>query len=249
VIVLAGALIVGLFIGLVGIGGVFLPPLLVASGSTLETAIGTSLFTFAISGIVATVIYASRGGVDWRGAIITSMGSIVGGLLGARLSAHLPELVVMVCFTAFLFFAGISALFTRRAENGEPSPARPLSVWLLLACGLLVGTGSGLTGVGGPAILVPLLLLLRVPVSVAVGISQPNQIAASAAGAFGHLLYGQVNVQLALLLSLITGCGVAAGALLHSRFNTSALRKLVAASVIVLGLWLSGQIALHVRGS
>lgn len=242
-----GALVVGLFIGLVGIGGVFLPPLLVASGSTLESAIGTSLLTFALSGIVATVIYGRRGGIDWRGALLTSAGSIVGGLLGARLGQYLPSTVVLACFTAFLLFAGVSALAKRRDAGVRADGDVRLNSWVLLACGLFVGVGSGLTGVGGPAILVPLLLVLRVPVSVAVGISQPNQIAASAAGAVGHLLFGHLDLHLALILGAVTAAGVAAGSILHTRFHTDVLRRVVALMAIALGIWLTGQIVLHTR--
>jgi uncharacterized membrane protein YfcA len=92
--VLSGTGAIGVSIGLVGIGGVFLIPLLVWSGLPLETAIGTSLVTFTVTGVIATVIYAQGGAVDWRATLLTSAGSLVSGTLGAKLSTVLPGRIV-----------------------------------------------------------------------------------------------------------------------------------------------------------
>jgi len=250
VIVAAGALIVGLSIGLVGIGGVFLIPILVAAGRTLEEAIGTSLLTFTVTGIVATAIYARRGGIDWRLAAYTSAGSIIGGPVGARLSVALPPAVVSSCFAAFLIVTGVSALRRRPATSTKASCAGPLAMSSrsLFGCGVAVGIGSGLTGVGGPALLVPMLLLLNVPASIAIGISQPNQIAASASGAAGHLIFGHVDIRLAAELSVAAGIGVVVGAWAHARIGAAALRRAVATACIALGSWTIGEIVRKAEG-
>ena len=233
---------IGIAIGLVGIGGVFLVPLLVATGRPLESAIGTSLETFTATGIVATAIYGRRGAIDWRSAALTSAGSIVGGPFGAKLSVWLPEIAVSACFAAFLIVTGATTLVRPSVVESQRLGRAKLGWPGLVTCGVTVGVGSGLTGVGGPAILVPLLLLLKVPAGIAIGISQPNAIAASASGAFGHLAFGRVDLPLAALLSLCAGLGVAFGAAIHSWFNAEALRKSVGIACIILGLWLSGNL-------
>ena len=243
-----GACIIGVCIGLVGIGGVFLVPLLVATGLPLEDAIGTSLVTFTVTGIVATAIYGRRSGIDWRSAMLTSAGSIVGGPIGAKFSVWLPEIAVRACFAAFLMVTGATTLL-RRSGSELTGLERPQIGWpALVACGTVVGVGSGLTGVGGPAFLVPLLLLLKVPSSAAIGISQPNAIAASASGALGHLVFGRINLPLAALLSIAAGSGVTLGDALHKRFSGDALRKIVGVACIVFALWLSGQLLHRLRG-
>ena len=197
--------------------------------------------TFTVTGFIATVIFARRSAIDWRSAIYTSIGSVAGGPVGAKLSVLLPAIVVAGVFAVFLIGTGVTTLARKSRETERPSGARVR--WpALVVCGLAVGIGSGITGVGGPAILVPLLLLLKFPTSVAVGISQPNAIAASASGALGHLAFGRVDGVLAALLSVLAGAGVAFGAIVHAKFSADVLRKIVGAACIALGLWLSGQL-------
>jgi uncharacterized membrane protein YfcA len=228
-------------IGIVGIGGIFLIPLLVYSGVAQENAIGTSLVTFTVTGLIATIVFARRSAIDWRSASLTSLGSVVGGPLGAKLSVALPAMAVAACFACFLIGTGVTALARKTVER-DPSAAPHVGWPALVLCGLAVGVGSGLTGVGGPAILVPLLLLLDYPASVAVGISQPNAIVASASGALGHLAFGRIDGVLAATLSLVAGVGVAFGAVIHAKFRADVLRNFVGTACIALGLWLSGQL-------
>lgn len=241
-----GALFVGVSIGLVGIGGIFLIPILTAAGVGLEEAIGVSLVTFTVTGIVATAIYGRRGAIDWRSTVLTSLGSLAGGPFGAKLSVWLPEIVVSGCFAAFLLITGVTAIARRGAAAGGAGPA---IAWpILVLCGLVVGVGSGLTGVGGPALLVPLLLLLKFPSGAAIAISQPNAIAASASGALGHLAFGRIDFGLAAALCVVAGTGVAAGAAVHRRVGAATLRRVVGAACIVLGIWLSGKLLQRLPG-
>jgi hypothetical protein len=239
--VLAGTSAVGVSIGLVGIGGIFLIPLLVWFGLPLETAIGTSLLTFTVAGVVATIVYAMHGAIDWRAALITSAGSLVSGAFGAKLSAMLPDRIVTACFAAFLLLTGLFALFGRRFF-GRAVNARPLSVTTLIICGILTGIGSGLTGVGGPALLVPLLLLVGASPAVAVAISQPNAIFSAASGATGHILLGHVDFHLAAYLSVFCAIGVVAGAIAYRYVSAERLRTIVGVAVLGLAVWLIGKL-------
>jgi uncharacterized membrane protein YfcA len=232
-----GAIAVGCSIGLLGIGGVFLIPLLVAANYPLDTAIGTALCAFIVTGVVSTIIFARRGVIDWHGAAWTSIGSVVGGPIGARVEAWLPQRAVAGTFAAMLIAVGILALVRREPADGSARVGR-ISPAILVPSGLVVGIGSGLTGIGGPALLVPLLLLLRVPAGAAVALSQPNQIAASAGGALGHVLFGHVDGTLAVTLCITAGAGAALGAAVHGRVPAQMLRRLVGAACIVLGSWL-----------
>ena len=236
----AGTSAIGVSIGLVGIGGIFLIPLLVWSGFSLETAIGTSLLTFTVTGVVATIVYMMHGVIDWRAALITSAGSLASGAFGAKLGTMLPDRVVTACFAAFLLLTGLFALFGRRLF--AHASQRPLRATTLVLCGVIAGAGSGLTGVGGAAVLIPLLLLAGVSPPVAVAISQPNSIFASASGAAGHVLFGHVDFRLAAYLALFCGTGVIVGAIVHRRVSAEHLRTLVGVAVLCLAVWLIGKL-------
>ena len=77
---------------------------------------------------------------------------------------------------------------------------------LFIAEGLFVGgaTGfiSGLLGVGGGFILVPLLTLVGVPIHTAIGTSLAFIVCASMAGLVQHLRQGSIDLILALILGL-----------------------------------------------
>lgn len=241
VAVFAGTGAIGISIGLVGIGGVFLIPLLVWFGLPLETAIGTSLMTFTVTGIIATAIYAAHGAIDWRAALLTAAGSVVSGVLSAKLSTVLPERVVTACFAFFLLVTGIFALLGPRLARARPAAGR-LSATTLVACGVVAGIGSGLTGIGGNAVLVPLMLLLGASPAWAVAVSQPNSIFSSASGAAGHIAFGHVNFGLAAYLVVFGGLGVVIGAFVHRRVSADGLRALIGVAALLLAFWLIGKL-------
>ncbi|MHB8619679.1 MAG: sulfite exporter TauE/SafE family protein [Chloroflexota bacterium] len=240
VLIAVGAVLVGLFIGLVGIGGVFLVPLLVfASGMPIEEAIGTSLLTFVFTAIVATIIYVRNGNVDWRMALIASAGSVVFGLIGARVSVALPAVAVKAIFAAFLLFVGANTLLGERFNSREQKfrPPEEFGNATIAGWGAIAGFGSGLVGVGGPAILVPLLMYVRVPMQLAVGVSQVDQIAAAASGAAGHLLFGHVDLRLAAVLTVLEVTGAILGAVVSQRMNPARLRSIAAGFCLAVGIW------------
>jgi len=246
VVVLAGASAVGVSIGLVGIGGIFLIPLLVWFGLPLETAIGTALLTFTVAGIIATIVYTMHGAIDWRAALLTSCGSVASGAFGAKLGTMLPDRIVTACFAAFLLLTGLFALFGRKLFAHPGS--RRLSATTLVLCGVATGVGSGLTGVGGPALLVPLLLLVGASPAVAVAVSQPNAIFSAASGAAGHILFGHVDFRLAAYLAVFCGLGVVVGAVIYRYVSAERLRTIVGVAVLCLAVWLIGKLLLAGEG-
>jgi hypothetical protein len=87
-IVLEG-LVVGLVTGLVGAGGGFLvvPALALLGGLPMPLAVGTSLVVIAMKSFAGLAGYLSSVHIDWRLAIGVTVAALVGGLIGARLTA------------------------------------------------------------------------------------------------------------------------------------------------------------------
>ncbi|MGH7715541.1 MAG: sulfite exporter TauE/SafE family protein [Vulcanimicrobiaceae bacterium] len=247
-VIFAGTSAIGVSIGLVGIGGIFLIPLLVWRGIPLETAIGTSLVTFTVAAIVATIVYAMHGSIDWRAALIASAGSLPSGVFGAKLGTMLPDRVVTACFAVFLLLTGLFALFGRRMFAHTSGTSRRLSAVTLVILGVLTGVGSGLTGAGGSALLIPMLLLAGASPAVAVAISQVNGIFSAASGAAGHVMFGHVDFHLAEYLSIFCSIGVVAGALIYRRVSPERLRTFVGVTVLGLAIWLIGKLLVAGEG-
>ena len=87
-IVLEG-LVVGLVTGLVGAGGGFLvvPALALLGGLPMPVAVGTSLVVIAMKSFAGLAGYLSSVHIDWPLAIAVTAAALVGGLIGARLTA------------------------------------------------------------------------------------------------------------------------------------------------------------------
>ena len=229
------ALAVGFSIGVIGTGGIFLLPVLAfVVGLPVETAIGTALVSFVFTGVVATLFYARRGRIDWPVAGWISLGSAIAGPFGARLSVALPGSVVKCMLAAFLIAVGFITLLRPQRHDVQPVLRHPA---MLAVYGAFVGFGAGLTGVGGPAILVPLLMIVGFPAGAAVAASQPNAIVASFAGAAGHALFGRIDWPLALFVSAFQVTGAIAGSEVGSRLNVARLRSLAALASIIAGVW------------
>jgi uncharacterized membrane protein YfcA len=104
----------------------------------------------------------------------------------------------------------------------------------LAAVGTVAGLFSGLFGVGGGVVIVPLLAYaMEFPTRVAAATSLAAiAVLAATTGAF-QLLYGNADVGEAALVGLPAVAGVVAGTALQQRLATRTLRLAFAALLIV----------------
>ncbi len=82
-------LVVGLVTGLIGAGGGFLivPALALLGGLTMPVAVGTSLMVIAMNSFTGFAGYLASVQIDWAVAGAVTAAALVGGLIGARLTA------------------------------------------------------------------------------------------------------------------------------------------------------------------
>ncbi len=104
----------GLLSGLLGIGGgvVMVPGFTQIAGFPLKRAIATSLACVGILAVPGTITHALLGNIDWRFALLLTVGMIPGARLGAALTIRAEDrrlrLVVgaLLGVTAVLYAAG-----------------------------------------------------------------------------------------------------------------------------------------------
>jgi uncharacterized protein len=241
VLVLAAALVMGVLIGCVGIGGVLLPPVLVyLGGFGFHAAAATSTWAFLFCGVAGTLSYSGRRTIDWRMAAWLGVGVVPTAFAGALANAALPEGLLMAILAALMVLTGADALLRSPDNVGR---TRRLGAPALLAIGAFVGFGSALTGTGGAVLLVPILLLLRTPVLASVGAAQVVALPIVGFSTAGYVLYGSVHFALGTVAGLVGAVGVVIGARIAHAAPATALRRVVATALLCVGLLIAAQTA------
>jgi uncharacterized membrane protein YfcA len=232
-LVAAAALAAGLLVGLTGIGGVILVPVLTGvAGLPLERAIAACMLGFFFSSVYAAFIHLRRARLAWPPVIALSLAAAAGAALGAATLSFLPGVGVRLFIAALALASGLQALIAPRVP-GTQAPAPPLLAFL----GLVVGYGSAISGTGGPVMLIPILLFLRTPVNaaIALGVASGLPITLAASAVYGAA--GRIDYALASTLIVFLLAGVYAGAKLLHRLSSRALVVAVAWTLVGVGLW------------
>jgi uncharacterized membrane protein YfcA len=116
----------------------------------------------------------------------------------------------------------------------------PASLWRLGAIATAAGAFSGLFGVGGGTIIVPLLVLwFGYGQKEATGTSLAAIFIIGVLGAMGHALYGNVHLWKGVLIAIPAVAGVVAGTALQQRVSERA----VAGAFVVLLLLSAAVVA------
>ena len=234
--IIALALVSGLLIGCIGIGGVLLVPTLSLLDIDVHQAIGASMFSFIFSGAIGVWLYTREGSIDWASAVWLCGGATPGALAGSVISSHINASILLVLVGATVIFAGWQVLLRQASIRERPRRGLPQS--MLLAIGIIVGLGSALTGTGGPVLLVPLLIWLGLPAITSVGLSQAIQVPIAEMASVGNLWTGNVDLGLGALLSIGIVIGSTIGARMAHALPTFVLARAVAIALVLTGLLL-----------
>ncbi len=237
-------LAVGVLIGGVGIGGVLLVPSLKYLGNVpFHSAIPACLFAYILTGAVGVFIYARKGTINWSMAVWVCIGALPGAFLGAYLLPQISAMALEIGMAILLLGSGIHSL-----TNPSPKPITPTTVSAipLLMFGFVSGIGSALSGTGGPLVLIPLLIWNKIPVLVAIGLSQAIQIPIALTATAGNLYYAEVDFVLAGTLAVILAIGAALGGKFVHHIPVETTKKLVAWLLIGVGMMMLGVMMLGV---
>lgn len=155
----------GLLSGLFGIGGgvVLIPLLALALGLDQHQAQGVALAAMLLPNGLPAVLYLRQVGmlIHWNLVIALTAGFLPAIWLGAQIANHLPEMPLRLGFACMLLALAGRTLLLRRRSGPRRASAAPLALdraWLPgLVIGALGGVASGLLGIGGGIIMVPLM--------------------------------------------------------------------------------------------
>lgn len=245
---------VGMLAGLTGVGGgVFLVPLLVGVlYLSQHEAHGTSLAVIFPLALAGAIMYGVMGHFKWDLFLLLSFGGVIGAFSGARVTTYLPERRLQWFFGLFLICVGILMVLTRSADSavGAAHDIRAWQYFEFVIAGLVAGFLSGILGVGGGVVLIPMMVLIAgVDQHTAQGISLAVIAIITFFGAFAHFRQKNVRVKVAWLLvpSAVIYCLI--GTIVAGHVNGNILRDIVGIVIVIVGVltvfrdWRSGGMA------
>lgn len=194
----------GFLSGLFGVGGgiLIVPGLVLIARMQQRLAHGTSLAAIvpiAGSGVVG---YLLDDKVDGAAALSIAAGAMLGAVVGTRALHVLPQRTLRLAFAVILLATAARLL----VHEGTPPGRGDLDVAMIsgfVALGLLSGILSGLLGVGGGIIMVPVMILgFDIPSVVAKGTSLLVIIPTSIVGTWRNVRNGNARLDTAAAIGL-----------------------------------------------
>jgi uncharacterized membrane protein YfcA len=247
-------------------GGVFLVPIFTLFfGVDQKLAIGASAIAVATNSVVGSTVHLQSRFTNLRLAMILQVTTAFGALIGAIVGVWAPERALNVIFAMLLLYAAISMAVKRSApvpetenlpdphglagEFVDPASRRlvryvPQRLRVGLSVSGLAGALSGMLGVGGGVIQVPLMnVLMSIPMKAAAGTSSFMVGVTSVATA--SVYYSNKKVDPTIVVPAMVGIflGSQAGSRLTRRVPTQRLTLLFVLILVYLGLSLASKAA------
>ncbi|MDB5191650.1 MAG: sulfite exporter TauE/SafE family protein [Segetibacter sp.] len=129
ILILVG-LAAGMLSGLVGVGGgiIIVPALVYFLAFNQKDAQGASLGILLLPvGILAAMNYYKEGHIDIKTVIFVSLGFIIGGFFGSKISLGLPDEKVKKIFAIVLMLVAIKMLFFDTKTRPHPIEGKPVT--------------------------------------------------------------------------------------------------------------------------
>jgi uncharacterized membrane protein YfcA len=250
IILLVIGLLAGVLSGLFGIGGgVFIVPALVtALGFSLHEAAGTSLAALLLPvGLFAAITFGKARLLDLRGSTMIALGLMTGVYVGAKLAIFMQADYLKFLYGIFLIFVSyryIDPINLIKMWMGKKIPVydenfvKSVKWYKTFLLGLAAGVLSGLFGIGGGVIIVPVLVSLfhydqRVAAGTSLGalllpVGLPGVLVFFKAGAFS--IFKAAPVALGLFIGAFFGAHIAV------RVPSRHLKRAYGVFLLIIGL-------------
>ena len=244
---------VGLLVGLTGVGGgsLMTPLLILLFGMHPAAAVGTDLLYAAATKCAGSVVHGFNRTVDWRVVRRLAAGSVPMTIVSISVLSYLDingpgtrQLIGWVLAFALLLTA-VTLIFRNRivaryAPIMGALPPNRIAVLTVIVGGVL-GVLVSISSVGAGAIGVTALVLLypTLPTARIVGSDIVHAVPLTLVAGVGHWFLGSVDWQVFTALILGSVPGILIGSYAASRFPETALRVVLALTLLAVAAKLS----------
>jgi uncharacterized membrane protein YfcA len=219
----------GVMSGIFGVGGAVLStPAIRALGCSAALAVGTTLPSIFPGAVAGFLRYRHQDIIDWAVVRAAVPAGMVGSVVGAQIAHLLPGdgHPLMILTAVLLVVSAVSLIRQREARPGDPvAPPRTRPGLRAGGAGSAAGLMSGLLGIGGGVIMVPLFRAqLGLPMRRAIATSLTCVGLLALPGTLIHSLNGAIDWRFALWLSIGVVPGARLGAGIAMRTGERRLR-------------------------
>lgn len=250
-----GAGLLGGFVGL-ALGTIRLPALLLL-GVAAPTAGGTNILVSSLASLTGALRHLREGRVNTRIVLVMGVPAFIGAFIGGFASDIVPEDVLLVAAGVLVFWQGVEFLAGARflprpaSRSGDGDGAQAGEVGGIFSrnrmlaeggVGLSVGLLGGAVGLILGSIRLPALIrILKVDPRIAAGTNLFIGFMMGAVGWVGHVVQGQVDYFLLLLMGPAAMVGSYYGARLTGRVSLDRLIMTMAVVLLAVGVLLIAQ--------
>ncbi len=230
------ASIIGPMIG-VGGGFVIVPVLTLLIGIPMHQAIAISLISIASSTLTASARYSRSGLIDFKTGASMEAFTVSGALLGARFSLMLEEGILKTVFGIFLIYVAYKMIKgqSRSEKIWKGSP----NLFAGYFGSFLAGIASGLLGIGGGVLKMPILVLLfGLPTKVAIATSVFMISITSASAVMVYYLKEVLNPTLAMIGIFSAGIGARIGSAIALKIRPEYLRRIFGLMMLTFSIFM-----------
>ena len=217
-------------------------------------AVGVSSIIMIFTGLSSTLTFMKHKTVDYKAGLIFFIGSAPGGIIGAHVNKILDIdsfslyfgffmiliaviLVIKDYVKPLMFKKGKGKIIKTFYGNNGNEITYGYHPFIAVLITFIVGFCSGLFGVSGGAIMVPVMILLFFfPPHVAVATSMFMVFLSSITNSITHISLGNVNW--IYTLALIPGAwfGAKFGALINTRLKSHSIEYILKIVLILIGI-------------
>jgi uncharacterized membrane protein YfcA len=220
--------IAGVLSGLFGVGGgiITTPAVNAMLGGTPIQAIATPLPVILPTSIVGAYTYAKAQEVSFRAVRLAAGPGIVGAILGAWLTELVNTHLLLVITAGLIVVTSLQVIRGRAPKT--PWEKGKTAGWKFGVVGGAAGLVSGLLGVGGGIVMVPVFTAwIGMPLKRALGTSLAIIAVLVVPGTIVHALLGNIDWAIFLVLTL----GVVPGARIGARLALGARERTLRVAV------------------
>ena len=231
-------ILAGILGSMVGLGGgiIMVPALTILLGVDIKNAISASLISLVATSVIAVSAFAKKQLVHFKLGLILESTTILGSFAGSYIGVYLDSKILMILFASLMVVAALMLLRNLKTDSddvvydskvsddkerffditgkyfsehsNESLPFKVKRVPFIIGFSTFAGAISGMLGVGGGIIKVPMIHLIGgVPIKVASATSSFMIGFTGLAGAIVYFVHGQFDVVMtsSLIIGIIGG--------------------------------------------